>query len=144
MTPPDAPGVDRGPTPETDFHSFAFRCVSGVHARLVTTCHLASGSGTAFGAWSPLDCNDCGYALPQSLPAKSPLNKASLVALCSNVDALAEHNMEALRAELALDSAFAAASPQHPDVQHAPDTDTDAERSSMDVAAPQRSSADLE
>jgi len=58
------------------------------------------------------------------------------VALCSNVDALAEHNMEALRAELALDSAFAAASPQHPDVQHAPDTDTDAEHGSMDVAVP--------
>ena len=28
VTPPDAPGVDRGPTPETDFHSFAFRCVA--------------------------------------------------------------------------------------------------------------------
>ena len=78
---------------------------------------------------------------------QSPLTKASLLALCSNVDALAEHNMEALRAELALDSAFAAASPEHPDrelVPHAPDTDPEADlASAMDAAAPQRSSTDL-
>jgi hypothetical protein len=47
------------------------------------------------------------------------------------VDALAEHNMEALRAELALDSAFA---------QHAPDTDTEADQNShgeyMDTPLP--------
>ena len=39
-----------------------------------------------------------------------------LLAFRSNVDALAEHNMEALRAELALDSAFA---------QHAAETEVE-------------------
>ena len=33
VTPPDAPGVERGPTPETDFHSFAFRCATALNAR---------------------------------------------------------------------------------------------------------------